>query len=73
MCCCCKTDSEEEIEHDWGELDKDAEQTEEATKRLAVCHMDWDRVTATDIMVLLHSFLPPTGFIESVTVSTILC
>merc|ERR1711936_48581 len=28
----------------WGELDHDAESTEEATKRLAICNMDWDRV-----------------------------
>lgn len=34
--------------------------------------MDWDRVTAKDLMVLFHSFLPPGGIIESVTVSVLL-
>lgn len=36
----------------WGELDADAERTEEATKRLAVCNMDWDRVGAEDIFLV---------------------
>lgn len=58
----------EPIEHPWGELDKDAEETEEVTRRLAVCNMDWDRVTAKDLMVLFHSFLPSDGIIESVTI-----
>ena len=42
----------------WGELDHDAETIEsgEETNRLAVCNLDWDRVTATDIYVALSSF-----------------
>uniref|UniRef100_A0A023F0N8 Uncharacterized protein n=2 Tax=Triatoma infestans TaxID=30076 RepID=A0A023F0N8_TRIIF len=56
------------VEHPWGELDKDAEITDEATRRLAICHLDWDRIYAKDLMVLLHSFLPADGIIESVTV-----
>lgn len=36
----------------WGELDADAERTEEATRRLAVCNMDWDRVGAEDIFLV---------------------
>ncbi len=40
----------------WGELDADAEQTEEPTRRLAVCNMDWDRVGAEDIFLV--------GFLE---------
>lgn len=68
-----ETESEEdsddsELDHNWGELDKGAETTEEATKRLAVCNMDWDRIRALDLMVLLNSFLPPGGLIESVTI-----
>ena len=36
----------------WGELDGDAEQTEEPTHRLAVCNMDWDRVGPEDIFLV---------------------
>ncbi|KAL1131878.1 hypothetical protein AAG570_011489 [Ranatra chinensis] len=59
---------DENFEHGWGELDKNTEKTDEATRRFAVCHMDWDRINATDIMVLFHSFLPAEGVIQSVTV-----
>ncbi|XP_058058661.1 ESF1 homolog [Anopheles bellator] len=56
------------IEHVWGELDADAEHTEESSHRLAVCHMDWDRIRAVDIMVLLTSFLPPGSSVKSVKI-----
>lgn len=59
---------DEEIDHNWGELDKEAETTDEITHRLAVCNMDWDRIRAVDLMVLINSFLPTGGFIRSVTV-----
>ncbi|XP_015184806.1 PREDICTED: ESF1 homolog isoform X2 [Polistes dominula] len=58
----------EDIEHGWGELDKDAETTDEITRRLAVCNMNWDRIRAVDLMVLFHSFLPSGGIIHSVTI-----
>lgn len=63
-------DGEDElyIEHVWGELDNDAPRTEESTRRLAICNMDWDRIRAVDIMVLLSSFLPPGGSILKVTI-----
>ncbi|XP_012056796.1 PREDICTED: LOW QUALITY PROTEIN: ESF1 homolog [Atta cephalotes] len=62
------SDAEEEIEHNWGELDKDAETTDEITCRLAICNMDWDRIRAVDLMILLNSFLPSSGLIHSVTI-----
>ncbi|ETN58019.1 hypothetical protein AND_010403 [Anopheles darlingi] len=61
-------DDEVFIEHVWGELDADVEHTEDSTNRLAVCHMDWDRIRAVDIMVLLSSFLPPGCSIKSVKI-----
>lgn len=63
-------DDEMFIEHVWGELDVDAPRTDESTRRLAVCNMDWDRIRAADIMVLCNSFLPPGGVILSVTVNS---
>lgn len=59
---------DEELSHGWGELDCDAVRTDEATNRLALCHMDWDRIRASDLMVLFSSFLPQGGLIHSVTV-----
>ncbi|KAJ8977772.1 hypothetical protein NQ317_001683 [Molorchus minor] len=67
-----ESDSEEsdadEIDHKWGELDADAEETEEATYRLAACNMDWDRIRAVDLMVLFNSFLHSGGAIKSVVI-----
>lgn len=56
------------IDHVWGELAQEAETTDESTKRLAVCNMDWDRIRAVDLMVLFNSFLPPGGSILSVSI-----
>lgn len=58
----------DQIEHKWGELDADADKTDEVTYRLAGCNMDWDRIRAVDLMVLLNSFLPPGGTIKSVAI-----
>ncbi|XP_055636779.1 ESF1 homolog [Toxorhynchites rutilus septentrionalis] len=56
------------IEHVWGELDGDAERTDETTRRLALCNVDWDRIRAVDIMAMLSSFLPRGATILSVTI-----
>ncbi|KAG8241978.1 pre-rRNA-processing protein esf1 [Homalodisca vitripennis] len=64
-----ESESDDETQdHGWGELDKDAETTDEPTDRLAVLHMDWDRIRAVDLMVLFNSFLPPNGIINSITI-----
>lgn len=52
----------------WGELDHDADTTEDATKRLAVCNMDWDRVHADDLFLVLSSFCPSGGRLTKVSV-----
>jgi len=66
-------DDKEDIEESegfdkWGELDHDAEFTEEATKRLAICNMDWDRVRAEDLFLALSSFCPPGGRLLKVSI-----
>lgn len=62
-------DEDVEMIHPWGELDEKAERTTEApTKRIAVCNMDWDRVKAQDIYVLLSSFVPSGGVILSIKI-----
>ncbi|RVE76750.1 hypothetical protein OJAV_G00012180 [Oryzias javanicus] len=59
---------EEEIEHDWGELCKDAPRGEQVSTRLAVCNMDWDRMKARDLLVLFGSFAPEGGAVLSVKI-----
>ncbi|KAL5276149.1 ESF1 family protein [Megaselia abdita] len=59
---------EEVVDHNWGEVDNDAETTEDATRRIAICNMDWDRIRASDIMVLCNSFVPRGGSILSVKI-----
>lgn len=63
-----ENDQELFIEHVWGELDNDAPRTDDSTYRLACCNMDWDRMRASDIMVMCNSFLPRGGTIISVTI-----
>ncbi|XP_058496747.1 ESF1 homolog [Solea solea] len=59
---------EEEIQHDWGELCKDAQRGEEVSARLAVCNMDWDRMKARDLLALCNSFSPKGGAVLSVKI-----
>ncbi|XP_063699612.1 ESF1 homolog [Culicoides brevitarsis] len=61
-------DPELMLDHVWGELDADAPRTDESTRRIAACNMDWDRIRAVDIMVLCHSFLPPGGVVQKVSI-----
>ncbi|KAM4695141.1 ESF1 homolog [Discoglossus pictus] len=57
-----------EIEHAWREMDKDAPRGAEVTRRLAVCNMDWDRLKAKDLLALFNSFKPKGGVIFSVKI-----
>ncbi|KAM9313980.1 ESF1 homolog isoform 2-T2 [Pholidichthys leucotaenia] len=59
---------EEEIQHDWGELCKDAPRRDEVSSRLAVCNMDWDRLKAKDLLALVNSFTPAGGAVLSVKI-----
>lgn len=57
------------VEHVWGELDHDAEKTDDSSRRIACLHMDWDRIRAVDILMMCNSFIPSgSGTILSVKV-----
>ncbi|XP_064478666.1 ESF1 homolog [Ornithodoros turicata] len=56
------------VEVEWGELDRDAPRSEDASRRLALCNLDWDKLQAQDLFVLLHSFKPPEGTVCSVKI-----
>lgn len=55
-------------DHKWGELDSNVKRSEDTSHRLALCGMDWDQISASDIFVLVQSFKPPDGTVKSVTV-----
>ena len=53
----------------WDELEPPkVEYLEEATHRLCLKHMQWDKVTPRDIYVLASSFVPANGTLRRVTI-----
>ncbi|KAI1724115.1 hypothetical protein Ddc_05320 [Ditylenchus destructor] len=52
----------------WSEMDRSVTRVEWASRRIAVCNLDWDRLRADDLMIVLNSFKPATGSILSVGV-----
>lgn len=61
-------EQEDEVDHHWQELDADAQRSENITRRLAVCNMDWDRLRADDFLVVFNSFKPQHGVIDSIKI-----
>lgn len=49
----------ENIEYDWQPLDEDADRADETSKRIAIQHMDWDKLDVRDIYTLVNSVRPP--------------
>ncbi|GMT24198.1 hypothetical protein PFISCL1PPCAC_15495, partial [Pristionchus fissidentatus] len=58
----------EDVDHDWGTLDKDAYRVEWASRRLAICNLDWDSLSSEDLFFLVSSFKPLGGRVESLTI-----
>ncbi|XP_048456529.1 ESF1 homolog isoform X1 [Rhincodon typus] len=56
------------IEHEWGELAKNAPRADKVSQRLAVCNIDWDKIKANDLLVLFNSFIPQGGAVLSVKI-----
>ncbi|CAI5448509.1 unnamed protein product [Caenorhabditis angaria] len=61
-----KSKTSMQLEADLGQLDKDAEQVEWTSKRLALCNLEWDHINCEDILMLVKSFLPAEGFVKTV-------
>ncbi|KFD46228.1 hypothetical protein M513_12891 [Trichuris suis] len=59
---------DEGVDSNWTELDADAPKAEVSTRRLALCNMDWSRVSARDLYVLFNSFKPVSGVVHSVRI-----
>ncbi|KAL2651004.1 hypothetical protein R1flu_019132 [Riccia fluitans] len=63
--------SSSESESDAEEESKDDEKvptTDNETNRLALMNMDWDHIRAVDLLVVLRSFQPKGGSVDSVTI-----
>ncbi|KAI6173361.1 Methionine--tRNA ligase, cytoplasmic [Aphelenchoides besseyi] len=61
-------DDEFGIHDRWGAMDHDVKRVDWISPRLAVCNLDWERMTAEDIFMALQSFKPKTGSMLSVDV-----
>ena len=44
--------------------EEDVEVCEQSSHRLALQNMDWDKISAQDLMILFNSFKPPTGVVK---------
>lgn len=62
------TDLEEEAKEEVESEPEEEIPLGDASKRIAVQNLDWDKLQALDILVLLSSFLPATGAILKVSV-----
>lgn len=56
--------------HPWADqTEPEVPTVEESSCRLAICNMNWDYISAQDLMLLCNSFKPQHGTVISVTVS----
>ncbi|KAL7069813.1 hypothetical protein ACQ4LE_010905 [Meloidogyne hapla] len=50
------------------DLEEGVRRVEWASSRLAICNMDWSKISAEALMIVIQSLKPPTGVIHSVSV-----
>ncbi|KAI0983984.1 hypothetical protein GJ496_010183 [Pomphorhynchus laevis] len=53
---------------DWIDFNKDVERSDTVSSRLALCNMDWDKITAKDLYMSLYSIIPKDCTIKDVKV-----